>query len=1003
MIGMKLASIEKDKQPSQEILRLFERTRVAYLSAIHDPTEYSGRWRKAVDTITEAYSETDTAGKEMRNFIEEKELEDKDVKDPSSRQAKELFEKIKLLRYSSSVVADPFASMFKDSVLEELLDNPESMVKFVHYALRNDNKALSDDIYSVKGMQPDTITEGLMGLDLESDDIALYIIEHYGDGKDSKKVESKVKAAMDMLELIFFSKNDEKDWGELKDIEGVEKSVPSDEKKSISQFIVPNKPMYRIFEVDDIKELRGFSGDWYVQEKFDGMRIQLHKLDDKVKVYSYNEKDITDKCKEQVKELKKKEYGDCILDAELVLFDGEDPLHRADTIAHVFKEKYKDSTLRCHVFDIIRHEAQTLVDEELENRMTILFNNYSAKSGEAIAYPSKKDTRQADNLKDIEKYAEEIMKNPASEGVVIKDATSTYYVGTKKNPKWIKLKKFVDLDVIVLDKKKTKSNLYSYTVGVGPIPDDMDGQEIEGRKYLNVGKALNTKESVGIGEILRVKVDEVKKKGEGFSLFSAKVIEIPEVEYPDKLITLELLSQDTKKSLNYSVEAFTKGVKITDHIHGETNAILKFDLDGFTLYGYEEDNLMSKNATLDIDLWKQQAIEIMKSKQSDLTVAMFQYLKRDGDKTPKQLHNFLKEKYPNLYEDVLESDEKKLKRWSILRDGISEKDDKISADDDKIMQEEDIKKSIKPMMAQQLKVKQRMNNPTMRVEEKPNVNQNVAVVEMDAVSGDCCEQMKRELIEETRETYESILENSGNSWNEVVNEITVGFGNTVVYADTMEEEIEDYANFLNEMSCEEVLEFLENIISDGGDAPDEEYIAIRDQYKSCSSFGSGFSDKYAMLKEDIKAVDGEYKTPPELREGVFKLYAREDDNLTLAIKLKTENMFWTINIENEKEMFDLFGAAGKYPAEVAKNVPKGKVVDSGKIRLGIQRDGYHEYFLEGNKFETKMHYRVLKVNGEQMWLAWTGFKQTPADKDGDEGKWNIYEDRYNKLPLPTEE
>ena len=845
---MKLASIEKDKQPSQEILRLFEKTRVAYLSAIHDPTEYSGRWRKAVDMITESYEESDAAGKEMRNFIDEKDLEDKDTKDPTSRQAKELYEKIKLLRYSSSIVADPFASMFKDNVLEELLDNPESMVKFVHYALRDDNKALSADIYSVKGMQPDTITEGLKGLDLESDDIALYIIEHYGDGKDSKKVESKVKAAMDMLELIFFSKNEEKDWNELKDIEGVEKSVPNDEKKSISQFIVPNKPMYRIFEVKDIEELKGFSGNWYVQEKYDGMRVQLHKIDNKVTIYSYNGKDISDKCKEQVDELKKKEYGDCIFDGELVLFDGDEPLHRADTIAHVFKDKYKEAKLKCHVFDIIRHEAQTLADEELENRMTILFNNYSSKSGEAIAYPSKKDTRQADNLKDIEKYAEEMMEIPTSEGVVIKDSTSTYYIGTKKNPKWIKLKKFVDLDVIVLDKKKTKSNLYSYTVGVGPVDEEMTGAiEINKRHYLNVGKALNTKIAVDIGEIIRVKVDEVKKKGEGFSLFSAKPIEIPEVEHPDKLVTLELLSQDTKKSLNYDVEAFTKGVKITDHIHGEANVIIKYDLDGFTIYGYEEDNLMSKNATMDLDMWKQQAIDIMKSKQSDLTVASFQHLKETGDKTPKELHNFLVKEHKDLYEDVLESDVKKLKKWIVLRDGISEKDGKISADDDKIMQEEEIK------------------------------------------------------------------------------------------------------------------------------------------------------------KEDIKAVEGEYKTPPELREGEFKLYAREDDNLTLAIKLKTENMFWTIDIENEEEMFDLFGAAGKYPAEVAKTVTKGKVVDSGKIRLGIQRDGYHEYFLEGNKFETKMHYRVLDVNGEKMWLAWTGFKQTPADKEGDEGKWNIYEDRYNKLPLPTEE
>ena len=910
----------------------------------------------------------------MKNFIDEKDLDDKDVKDPSSRQAKELYDNIKLLRYSSSIVADPFAAMFKDSVLEELLDNPESMVKFVHYAIRDDNKALSDEIYSVKDMTPDTITGGLMGLDLEVDDVALYIIEHYGDGKDSKKVESKVKAAMDMLELIFLSKNSEEEWTDITDIEGVQKSVPSDEKKSISQFIIPNKPMYRIFEVDDINELKGFSGNWYVQEKFDGMRIQLHKIDDKVKIYSYNEKDITDKCKAQVEELKKKEYGDCIFDAELVLFDGEDPLHRADTIAHVFKGKYKDATLRCHVFDIIRHESQTLADEELESRMTILFNNYAAKSSEAIAYPSKKDTRQADNLKDIQKYADEIMQNPASEGVVIKDATSTYYIGTKKNPKWIKLKKFVDLDVIVLEKKKTKSNLYSYTVGVGPITDEMEGTvEIDKKQYLNVGKALNTKIAVDVGEIIRVKVDEVKKKGDGFSLFSAKPIEIPEVEHPDKLITLELLSQDTKKSLNYNVEAFTKGVKITDHIHGEANVIIKYDLEGFTIYGYEENNLMSKNATMDLDMWKQQAIDIMKTKQSELTVVIFQYLKMNGEQTPRQIHNFLKEKHKDLYEQVLDSDEKKLKKWAILRDGISERDGKIAADDDKIMQEEEIKKGF-TKMAELIGMREAVDEA-----EKDDA------IQIDAdIDGDCCKKFKENLANQyEKQLYKRIIEKS---WEEVKRKLGVS-------TNSAEEEINDFRKDLDSTSCESLYEEATII-----DTTKE----IAEEYKNCL-YGSNFSDKYAMLKEDIKAVEGEYKTPKELREGQFKIYARDDDNLTFAIGLKTENMFWTINIENEEEMFDLFGAAGKYPAEVAKTVTKGKLVDSGKIRLGIQRDGYHEYFLEGNKFETKMHYRVLDVDGEKMWLAWTGYKQTPADKEGDEGKWNIYEDRYNKLPLPTEE
>ena len=375
---MKLGSIEKDKQPSVELLRLFEKTRVAYLSANEDPDEYGGRWRKAVDMIKESYEELDAAGKELKNFIDEKDLDAKEAKDPKSPQAKELYKKIKLIRYTSSLVADPFSASFGDGVLEELMTNPESMVKFVHYAIRDDNKTLSEEVLSIKDMEPDRITAGLQGLDLEVDDVALYITEHYGDGKDSKKVESKVKAAMDMLELVMLSQNTEEEFEELKDIDMKKEEKKSSEKKAQSDFIIPNKPMYRIFEIDDINELKGFSGNWYIQEKYDGMRVQLHKIDNNIKVFSYNEKDITDKCKEQVEELKKKEYGDCILDAELILFDGDEPLHRADTIAHVFKNKYKDAKLRCHVFDIMRHESQNMMEEELEVRMTTLFNNYSS-------------------------------------------------------------------------------------------------------------------------------------------------------------------------------------------------------------------------------------------------------------------------------------------------------------------------------------------------------------------------------------------------------------------------------------------------------------------------------------------------------------------------------------------------------------------------------------------------------------------------------------------------
>ena len=67
------------------------------------------------------------------------------------------------------------------------------------------------------------------------------------------------------------------------------------------------------------------------------------------------------------------------------------------------------------------------MEDTLENRMQIMFNNYSIHSSMPLTFPSKKDTRVADNLKDVEEYSKKIMEMPTAEGVVIKDSTSTTF------------------------------------------------------------------------------------------------------------------------------------------------------------------------------------------------------------------------------------------------------------------------------------------------------------------------------------------------------------------------------------------------------------------------------------------------------------------------------------------------------------------------------------------------------------------------------------------------
>ena len=117
---MKLGSFEKDKRSSIELVRLFEIIRFSYLSAKEDPKEYTKEWKNAVDKVKVSYEELDSAGKELKDYIEEELLDAKETKNPESPQAKELFENIKFIRYKSDLVIDPFSKRFGDGVLEEL-------------------------------------------------------------------------------------------------------------------------------------------------------------------------------------------------------------------------------------------------------------------------------------------------------------------------------------------------------------------------------------------------------------------------------------------------------------------------------------------------------------------------------------------------------------------------------------------------------------------------------------------------------------------------------------------------------------------------------------------------------------------------------------------------------------------------------------------------------------------------------------------------------------------
>ena len=155
------------------------------------------------------------------------------------------------------------------------------------------------------------------------------------------------------------------------------------------------------------------------------------------------------------------------------------------------------------------------------------------------------------------------------------------------------------------------------------------------------------------------------------------------------------------------------------------------------------------------------------------------------------------------------------------------------------------------------------------------------------------------------------------------------------------------------------------------------------------------------FEADENIVRKEYKTPEEYRKGDFKVYLRKDGNVNLTFKLADETIGWEIQIDSVDDIFDLFGKSGKYPAKVQETVSKEKLIDEGEVELGVQRHGYHEYILKGEKFDTKLHVRVVPLKDQKQWIAFSSFVKEPVEPSTDDGIWDIREDDNKDLSFDT--
>ena len=235
----------------------------------------------------------------------------------------------------------------------------------------------------------------------------------------------------------------------------------------------------------------------FVEDKFDGIRAQLHRNAARAEIFSRDLRRITDQFPEIIDRARKFEV-DVILDGEIIafehgrkltFFDLQKRLGRKDEGPDLFATASADVPVIFVGFDILWLNGRSLLKTALEERRALL-RDLKLPPQFQIA-----DVIPAHSAAEIEQRFQDARRR-LNEGLMIKDPRSFYTPGAR-GMSWFKLKKeLATLDVVVVGAEfghgKRNNVLSDYTFAVR---DERTGD------LLPIGKAYSGLTDVEIAEL----------------------------------------------------------------------------------------------------------------------------------------------------------------------------------------------------------------------------------------------------------------------------------------------------------------------------------------------------------------------------------------------------------------------------------------------------------------------------------------------------------------------
>ncbi len=175
-----------------------------------------------------------------------------------------------------------------------------------------------------------------------------------------------------------------------------------------------------------------------VEWKLDGIRIQIHRRGDEVRVYTRNLNDITHALPGIVDAVRALEVRQAVLDGEALWMGEHGPAAFQETVSQIDGAAPPEGVVT-FLFDVLHLDGDDLLDTPLEQRAARL---------DAIAPHLAIPRVLTSDPEEGERVLDEALR-AGHEGVVVKDAASIYAAG-RRGKAWRKVKPVRTYDLVVL-------------------------------------------------------------------------------------------------------------------------------------------------------------------------------------------------------------------------------------------------------------------------------------------------------------------------------------------------------------------------------------------------------------------------------------------------------------------------------------------------------------------------------------------------------------------------